>query len=315
VTLPAGLLDLPWDEHLDLSRQTRSLLRHAGLLTLRDIIDQPDGIVPRTRYSTGGPQREQRRALAALAERFGNPAARRCVDDLEARRLRDEPATVLGRGFRDAVASLEAEHGPQTLGTLALLLPRLAADPASDPGRVARCVDALRRLAAGGFAAVPSDLAALLRLMLADPVRDERGVIELRYVQGLSLAVIGHAVGVSRERVRQIVQRDVHALRRRWGLHARAIVHPLVTALDAAAGLLRCEDVAETLNGVAPLGAALALHVAGHEDVVVTEGFASFHRVVDTGGRGITVRGPVAAARLPHGTPGEDATRPARRSP
>ncbi|MHB1327918.1 MAG: sigma factor-like helix-turn-helix DNA-binding protein [Gemmatimonadales bacterium] len=141
---------------------------------------------------------------------------------------------------------------------------------------------ALNRLEAEGYEALafqgasPKSIEELAKRYLAQLKPRERRLLELRYVHGLNLEPIGKQEGVTRERVRQIIERELSAARPSWGVRARELLEPAIVALDDRGGIALVETVLDQLAAPPAWAVAFACVLADTDIILdVTPGIAT----------------------------------------
>lgn len=84
---------------------------------------------------------------------------------------------------------------------------------------------------------------------LEDAEREGASLFRMRYADGMTLEEIGNTLSISRERVRQRLDRDMGVARRRWAGALVEWVEPISASLAASGGLLGKPRVEALLSG------------------------------------------------------------------
>ncbi|MDI7269150.1 MAG: hypothetical protein QME96_14265 [Myxococcota bacterium] len=134
--------------------------------------------------------------------------------------------------------------------------------------RVYEAVEALAssrdapRLPAGG----PATVGRLVSWCLADLRRDDRALLTAKLLRGSTLQSIGRERGLTKERIRQKIDKVVSRLNVRFGATARELLGPLLDAMDRSGGLVHHDTVRELLGERDLRRVYFALIVAGAAD-------------------------------------------------
>ena len=120
----------------------------------------------------------------------------------------------------------------------------------------------------------PKDLFALLEHVWLHLDDDDRTMVRQRTLEGRTLEEIGAPMGLSRERVRQRIERSMRRSRRRFADSAKGLLDPVLTALrsrglvplDEALALARIDDIPSLL---------LTTQLAGKPATLVAEVFVT----------------------------------------
>jgi len=279
--VPQAILDEPWEKHLDVSVRTWHGLVAAGLQTMADVQGARDADLLKLKNFGRKSLRELRQALAGFERKYGSleaPLRNRRLDEMG---LSDQPASILGPAFRAALVPIEAQHGAQTLGSLALLLPRLFCEAGTDSTQVQRLAEALHRLVDDGPEAFPNRPEDLIVIALGElPTRD-REAIKLRYLEQATLSEVGSHFGISRERARQVTREAMYGLQNRWTTYAAALAQPVLVRLERSSGLIHEDDLLDCLDGLSLVELILILHIAGHDDLRIWQDAFLMRRSVD----------------------------------
>ena len=105
---------------------------------------------------------------------------------------------------------------------------------------------------------------ACLRL-LEDTEQDGDGLFRMRYAREMTLEEIGNELSISRERVRQRLDRDMEVARRRWANAMTGWLDPVLATLESAGGLLGRERVETLLEGAPAWMLVMTLDLLGHK--------------------------------------------------
>jgi serine/threonine protein kinase len=262
---------------LGLSSRTQGALARLGLTVVADLVGF-DAQLARGLPNVGSKTIRELRALVSEVEARWpeQPKAERGPAERFYPALAEDvrPLDALGGELTPAVKESLAESGVFSIGDLAAMPPSgLERLPGIGPGRLGRLRAALRRLA--GREQVPETLAELDNLLKQEV--GERQWEALTQVIGLrdglmhSQSTVGTALGLSRQRMYQLMDLEELRAEASWGRHLITVLGEAMppvgfAALEVAADALAAR-LPTTENGPSPIGyvrlAALLMRIDG----------------------------------------------------
>lgn len=111
----------------------------------------------------------------------------------------------------------------------------------------------------------PESFERACQRLLEDTEREGDGLFRMRYAQEMTLEEIGNALSISRERVRQRLDRDMEVARRRWANAMTGWLDPVLATLESAGGLLGRSRVQALLDGAPLWMLVMMLDLLGHK--------------------------------------------------
>lgn len=283
---PFGSSELPdpLDDKLPDLKAMGPLLRKLGISTYRDLTTvQLDAV--------GGMPGVGRRKvkclfeLAAEAERRGGTLVRRAsAMAAEGSVALDTPrfnydhwnlASALGRLPKRIVNVIESA-GLMTVGELKHWHKNTSPTEVKNYGRRthAHLASVLERLEDEGHESLvfggglPATLNELAERYIENVDSSVREYFELRVVQGFTLEQVGQQMGVTRERVRQIVKVEISETTPSWGPRAQELLEPMFLAFESGGGVAPTNWLFERLGSPSRWALELACQLAGAELLV-----------------------------------------------
>ena len=168
---------------------------------------------------------------------------------LEQLGVAEQPCSVLGEVFSAKLRLIEKQHGPQTLGSLAVLFvlrPKSKGVGKSTWTKIGEVLEAVADLGLERFLYgenAPADISTLINCALQTVSETDREILTYRLIDGLTLEETAQRRSVSRERIRQKIESLLDTLRKRFGNLARYHFTPLISEMTDAGGLLCYETV------------------------------------------------------------------------
>ncbi len=191
----------------------------------------------------------------------------------------EDPTVVLGR-LQKRVHSLIERHDLRTVSRLRAWVADcdVSAEPNYGLGTHRRLVALLDRAGREGRDALvfggpaPASIRELsdrylTHLDRVDPSVKE--VFDCRFREGLTLEAIGERRGVTRERIRQIVEVELRRDRPSWGGLATSLLEPAWQLVEQAGGVVRWNTARRELDGIEAWRLEMAIALAGESDMRV----------------------------------------------
>ncbi|MCA9528133.1 MAG: hypothetical protein KC549_17725 [Myxococcales bacterium] len=166
------------------------------------------------------------------------------------------PLEALGR-LPSRARNIVTLAGLDSVGALRIWLDQTPFQAVANYGRATRrhLVDLLAQLDEVGpdtlvfGGTTPRSIAELGERYLQRLEPRKRSIFEARVVQGLSLEEVGVREGVTRERIRQLVEMELDQDRRSWAPRVRELFEPALAALDRRGGVALTQTVLDALGG------------------------------------------------------------------
>ncbi len=268
--------DARLDDAIDPPRAMGPLLERLRLRVYRDLLDFSVedlvgvGGVGRSKLARMRELVNAARRMAGLSPRYATEAAQTTPARLEPWPEDPlDPRVALGRIPTRALNVLD-EHDLRTIRALRTWMAAVDVANVRNYGRKTHAaLEALllrlrdegsERLVFGG--AAPATLQALARAYLAQLEPDVRTLVEAKLVHGQTLEAIAGPRHVTRERVRQIIDKAIARDRPAWGARARELVEPGLRLLEAAGGVLPAARFFAALGDPPPWAFDLGLLLA-----------------------------------------------------
>jgi len=110
---------------------------------------------------------------------------------------------------------------------------------------------------------IPGTVAEFAHRYLHHPETTDRELLELRLIQGWTLERIAQPRGVTRERIRQIIETDISDAQPSWGSRARTLIEPAMALLEQNGGIALTSRIRDALGNPPAWAIELTCLLAG----------------------------------------------------